>query len=120
MASGRQIAVTLLLTIGAVLLLVGATWKYWHSPQSFWSRQQAAEYTEAYRALKVAATSGVRPGDPDSSPKLATAQARFAAIKSELDHARTLNDYTGTALIVGAIGLITGGGLLYRSSIEAA
>jgi hypothetical protein len=116
MPTGRQIAVILLFTSGVALLLIGATWKHWHPPQSVWSKEQAAEYAEAWRALKVSATSGIRPGDPNSNPKLAAAQARFDAIKSQLDHARTLNDYTGTALIVTAIGLIAGGGLLYRAS----
>src|SRR3954453_14666235 len=116
MPSGRQIAVILLLTAGVGLLLLGLTWKHWQPPQSLWSKEQATEYTEAWRALKVVATSGLRPGDPNSNPKLAAAQERFAAIKSKLEHARTLNDYTGTGLIVTAIGLIVGSGLLYRSS----
>jgi len=120
MPSGRQIAAVLLLTIGVVLLLLGVTWKHWHSPTSFWSKEQAAEYTDAWRALKATATSGMRAGDPNSNPKLAAAQARFDAIKSKLEHARTLNDYSGTALIVTAIGLIAGAGLLYRSSDKAA
>ena len=50
----------------------------------------------------------------------AAAQARFDAIKTKLDHARTLNDHTGTALIVTAIGLILSAGLLYRSNSKPA
>src|SRR4051794_30312636 len=110
MPAGRKIAVILLLTFGVILLALGLTWKHWHSPQNFWSKEQATEYTDAWRALKVVATSGQRAGDPNSNPKLAAAQARFDAIKSKLDHARTMNDYSGTALIVTAIGLITFGG----------
>ena len=120
MPDGRQIAVILLSAIGILLLVLGMTWKQWHSPQTFWSKEQAAEYTDAWRALKVAATSGVRAADPNSDPKLAAAQARFDAIKTRLDHARTFNDHTGTALIVTAIGLIVGAGLLYRSNSKPA
>jgi hypothetical protein len=118
MPSGRSIAVILLSTIGVVLLLLGVTWKHWYPPQSIWSKEQAAEYTDAWRALMAVATSGVRAGDPDSNPKLAAAQSRFDAIKTKLDHARTLNDYTGTALIVTAITLIAAAGLVYRSNTE--
>jgi hypothetical protein len=120
MPDGRQIAVILLSAMGIILLVLGVTWKQWHSPQTLWSKEQAAEYTDAWRALKAAATSGIRAGDPNSDPKLAAAQARFDAIKAKLDHARTLNDHTGTALIVTAIGLIVGAGLLYRSNSKPA
>src|SRR3954465_7424252 len=118
MTSGRSIVIVLLLTVGVIFLLLGATWKHWHPPQSVWSKEQAAEYTNAWHELKMAATSGVRPGDPNSNPKLAAAQARFDSIKTQLEHARTINDYTGTALIGAAIGLIASSALIYRSNQE--
>jgi hypothetical protein len=108
MPSGRQIALILFAAIGITLVLLGVTWRYWHSPQSYWSKEQAAEYTDAWRALKVVATSGIRPGDPKSNPKLAAAQDRFDAIKSKLDHARTRNEYAGTALTVAGIIVLAG------------
>jgi hypothetical protein len=120
MPPGRQITTILLSAVGTALLVLGATWARWHSPQTFWSKAQAAEYTSAWRELKAAATGRGRVPGQQSDPKLAAAQARFDAIKTELDHARTLNDYTGTALIVTGIGLIVAGGLLYRSSNKAA
>jgi hypothetical protein len=120
MPDGRQIAAILLSAVGVVLLVLGVTWTRWHSPQTFWSNEQATEYTSAWRELKAAATSKTRLPDAKSDPKLAAAQARFDAIKTQLDHARTLNDHTGTALIVTGVGLIVAGGLLYRSGNKTA
>jgi hypothetical protein len=120
MPDGRQITAILLLATGAVLLVLGVTWNHWHSPQTFWSKEEATEYTDAWRALKAAATSGIRAADPKSDPKLAAAQARFDTIKAKLDHARTLNDHAGTVLTAVGIGLIIGGGLLYRSTSKPA
>jgi hypothetical protein len=120
MPEGRQLGAILLSASGLVILLLGATWARWHSPQSFWSKEQAAEYTSAWRELKAAATSKTRLPDAASDPTLSAAQARFDAIKTKLDHARTLNDHTGTALIVTGVGLIVAGGLLYRSSNKTA
>jgi hypothetical protein len=108
MPSGRQIAVILFSIIGIVVVLLGMTWKHWHSPQNSWSKEQAAEYTDAWRALKIVATSGVRPGDPKSNPKLAAAQARFDTIKSKLDHARTFNDHAGAVLIIIGAAVLAG------------
>jgi hypothetical protein len=120
MPAGRQIATILLFSVGVVLLVLGVTWSRWHSPQTFWSKEQAAEYTSAWRDLKAAATGRGRVPGQQSDPKLAAAQARFDAIKTELDRARTLNDYTGAALIITGVGLIVAGGLLYRSSNKTA
>jgi hypothetical protein len=104
MVGGRQIVTVLSLIVGIVLLLLGATWKYWHSPQMLWSKEQATEYTDAWQALKVAATSGQRRADPATDPKLAAAQARYDTIKAKLDRAIAFNDYTGTTLAtVGTI-----------------
>jgi hypothetical protein len=120
MPAGRQFTTIILSAVGIVLLVLGVTWGRWHSPQTFWSKEQAAEYTSAWRELKAAATSKTRIPDAKSDPKLAAAQARFDAIKTKLDHARTLNDHTGTALIVAGIGLILAAGLLYRSNNKTA
>src|SRR5262245_48345916 len=104
MPTVRRIAVVLSLIVGLILVVLGATWKYWHTPKMLWSSEQANEYTAAWHDLKVAATSGVRAVDSAHDPKLGAAQARFDAIKAQLDRARAMNDYTGTILIaVGAV-----------------
>src|SRR5947209_10915809 len=95
----RRVTVFISLTAGVALIILGATWKYWHSPQILWSAEQATEYTDAWRALKVAATSGVRRPDPSTDPKLAAAQARFDAINTKLEHAKALNSYAGLILV---------------------
>jgi hypothetical protein len=104
MANGRQIAILLSLVIGIALVALGATWKLWHSPQMLWSKEQATEYSDAWRALKVAATSGLRRAD----------QARYDSIKSKLDRAVAYNDYTGTMIAaVGAVMTVVFGWLLW-------
>jgi hypothetical protein len=114
MANGRQIAILLSLVIGIALVALGATWKLWHSPQMLWSKEQATEYSDAWRALKVAATSGLRRADPATDPKLAAAQARYDSIKSKLDRAVAYNDYTGTMIAaVGAVMTVVFGWLLW-------
>jgi hypothetical protein len=120
MPDGRQIAVALTLIIGIALVAFGATWKLWHRPQMLWSKEQAAEYNDAWRALKVAATSGLRRADPTTDPKLAAAQARYDSIKAELDRAIAYNDYTGTLMAaVGAVVTAIGGWLLWSRSQSA-
>jgi len=119
MADGRQIALVLSLILGITLITMGATWKYWHTPKMLWSKEQATEYNDAWRALKVAATSGQRRPDPAKDPKLAAAQARYDAIKSNLDHARTMNDYTGTALVLVGLTLTGFGVFLQRGRADS-
>jgi hypothetical protein len=114
MTDVRQVGAVVLLIVGVAVVALGATWKYWHSPQSLWSREQANEYTEAWRTLKIAATSGVRPGDPKTDPKLAAAQARFDAIKAKLDSAIAVHEHTGMVLTAaGAAIVIAGAWLLW-------
>jgi hypothetical protein len=100
----RKVLVVTALLAGLVLIVLGATWKYWHSPQSLWSKEQATEHSAAWRNLKITATSGVRRGDAATDPKLAAAQARFDKINSELEHAKTMHSYAG--LIFIAVGII--------------
>jgi hypothetical protein len=104
MADRKQIVGVVGLISGIGLFILGATWTYWRSPQHLWTRQQANEYTDAWRALKIAATGGIRPADPGNNVKLAEAQARFDAIKAKLDRATVIHEHTGTALVgVGAV-----------------
>jgi hypothetical protein len=113
MPIGKQIVIIVLLIVGVVLLLLGATWKHWHSPQMMWSKEQATEYTSAWLALKGAATSGLRGADP-KDPKFIAAQERYNAIKTKLDRAIAFNDNTGTALVaVGAVIIVICGWLLW-------
>lgn len=111
----RRVIVFLLSLSGTALLVLGATWSHWHSPQMLWSREQANEYTDAWRALKAAATSGLRPADPKTDPKLAAAQARFDAISAKLQRARAYNDYTATVLCVFGVALALAGGWFHWS-----
>ncbi len=105
MESSRKVIAVVVLVAGVTLTILGITWKHWRSPQMLWTRQQAIEYTDAWRALKVTATSGLQPGDPKNDPKLAAAKARYDAIKSKLDQAIAVDDHSGTVLI--AVGVAT-------------
>jgi hypothetical protein len=94
------------LLVGVVLVGLGATWRYWISPQTFWTAEQAKEYTDAWIALKSAATSGVRRADPKSDQNVAAAQARFDKSQAALDKAVGLRDHAGTYLSVAGCCLV--------------
>jgi hypothetical protein len=94
----RKVIVTVSLISGVVLLLLGATWKYWHSPKSVWTKEEAHEYSEAARLLKLSATSRRVRGDVETDPKLAAAQARYDAIQAKLDRAIAFHDYAGVGM----------------------
>lgn len=120
MPAARRTATVFSLIVGVIVMLLGATWKYWHSPETLWSPEQAKEYTTAWRDLKAAATSGVRVPDPAHDPKLVAAQARFDAIKIQLDHARAMNDYTGPAMIAAGAVIIAISARLLLSETSSA
>jgi hypothetical protein len=115
----RQSFVVALLVAGIALVLLGATWSYWHTPQMLWSPEQAKEYNEAWRALKATATGGVRRGDPNTDPKLAAAQARFDAIDKKLELAKAANSRCGLILVAAGALLIAVSIWLYSSRTPA-
>jgi hypothetical protein len=103
MSNGRQVAAVVLLVVGVFFIGLGSTWKFWYSPKTLWTRNDATEYTDAYRAMKFAAMSGRKPAEPND-PKFAAAKARYDASKAKLDRAIAISDYAGTVLL--AVGLV--------------
>jgi hypothetical protein len=100
----RRLASGVLLLIGLLLLILGATWKHFYSPQSYWTAEQAKEYAEAQVALKAVATSGVRRTSELDDPKLAEARARFEKSAAELERAVAARQWSG--LVIGGVGIV--------------
>jgi hypothetical protein len=89
--------------VGLILVLVGAGWKSIAPPTMYWSEDQSREYTKAFAAVHAAEDSGGRVPSAEAAHQFTDAQQRFAEIKSDLEHARTLRDRTGTYF--GAAGM---------------
>lgn len=102
----RRVILIILSLVGVALFGLGATWTFWHSPHLFWTPQQATEHAEAWRALKIASTSGMRRADPKADPKLAAAQERYDKSSAQLARATTLNQSGGSAMVVAGVILI--------------
>jgi predicted negative regulator of RcsB-dependent stress response len=109
----QKIAIIVTLAIGVLLTALGVTWRYWHSPQMIWGRQDAKEYTDAYMALKATAGEAGRRPDSSSTGKLAANRARFDEMKTKLDRARAVDGYAGMVLsIVGIVSVAISAWLL--------
>jgi hypothetical protein len=114
----KQLIAIILIMVGLALLILGATWHYWHSPKLFWSAQQAKEHEDAWRALKGIATGGIRRADAASNANYAAARARFEMSESQLTRATALNNYTGNVFVVLGIGLTASGAWITKSLNE--
>lgn len=109
----RRILAILFVLLGVGMIGLGATLKTLIPPKSFWSDEQAREYTEASLALKSAATRPDRRMDQAEDPQLASAQARFNKIKRDLDGAIQRRDYGGMLLAGGGVALLFAGAAIY-------
>lgn len=90
--------------IGVGLVGVGLSRYLLSPPQSYWSDQQAEEYTAAALELKAVATRPDRPPSGVDDPALAAAQARFDKVRADLERATQRRDYFG--MLLGAIGMV--------------
>ena len=91
--------------IAVALLVVGASWKSLYPPESYWSREQAQAFVDAFSAVHQAEdTMEHGPHDPGAAEFLA-ARHRYDMLKNELNQARSARDRTGIYLAVAGLAL---------------
>ena len=107
---GRMMLAICLVLFGISLIVLGVTWNRWFPAKSYWTTEQAKEYTTAALALKEAADSKTRRrGEPDP-PELVAAQARWDKIHSQLAQSQSSRSRSQIlVLAVGGVCTVAGG-----------
>jgi hypothetical protein len=115
----QRFLVPSMLLAGLVLVGLGMSWNRLRPASSYWTNEQAAEYTAAQSALHSMAHNHGNVDEAHSAEFLA-AKVRYAKIGGALESARSSQSRTGTILIaLGIISVITASGLHYRGKSGA-
>jgi hypothetical protein len=101
-----RIAVIALGIVAVMLIVLGATWKWFHPPESYWSKEQAQALVDAFGAVHAAEDAGPHgPNDPGGVAFMA-ARRHYDAVQNELEQARTARDLAGRYLAIAGFVLL--------------
>jgi hypothetical protein len=110
----QRFLVPSLLLAGLVLVGLGMSWNRVRPSSSYWTKDQAAEYTAAQSALHSMAHNHGNVDEAHSAEFLA-AKERYTKIGGALESARNSQSHTGTILTaLGIISLVSAIVLHYR------
>ncbi len=91
----RSVVLPALSVLAVSLVIVGATWKWTHPPESYWSKEQAQSLVDAFGAVHAAEDKAPHgPNDPGGLDFLA-ARRHYDALQTQLEQARSRRDSTG-------------------------
>jgi|SRR3954452_10991471 hypothetical protein len=115
----QRILIPVMILFGLVLVALGYEWNRVLPASSYWSNEQAAEYTAAQSALHSMAHNH---GNVDAahSQEFLAAKDRYTKISGDLESARSSQSRTGTILIaLGIISVVTATVLHYRGKSDS-
>src|SRR3978361_2197021 len=114
----QRILVPAMILAGLVMVALGYEWNRVLPASTYWSNEQAAEYTAAQSALHSMAHNHGKVDEAHSQEFLA-AKDRYTKIGGELESARNSRGRIGTILIAaGVISVLSAVTLHYRGQAE--
>jgi hypothetical protein len=114
----QRILIPAMILVGLVLVALGYEWNRVLPARSYWSNEQAAEYTAAQSALHSMAHNHGNVDEAHSQEFLA-AKDRYTKISGELESARNSRGRIGTILIaVGVISVLSAATMHYRGQSD--
>ena len=99
----QRIVMTVMIVLGLVLVGVGSQWNRLRPAASYWTAEQASEYTAAQTELHALSHNHEKGGGNAAAARFTAAKERFAKISGELEGARNSRGRTGTLFIAAGI-----------------